>query len=70
MMFANPRRQVFSRLGPYGLHNVLLPRWAHSNRLILKWKRELFVFLVSRDYCVALPHDVTGLSAVCDDAFS
>ena len=26
----------------------------------------LFVFLVSRDYCVTLPHDVTGLSAVCD----
>ena len=26
----------------------------------------LFVFLVSRDCCVALPHDVTGLSAVCD----
>ena len=26
----------------------------------------LFVFLVSRDCCVALPHDATGLSAVCD----
>ena len=26
----------------------------------------LLVFLVSRDCCVALPHDVTGLSAVCD----
>ena len=26
----------------------------------------LFVFLVSRDCCVALPHGVTGLSAVCD----
>ena len=25
----------------------------------------LFVFLVSRDRCVALPHDTTGLSAVC-----
>ena len=25
-----------------------------------------FVFLVSRDCCVALPHDATGLSAVCD----
>ena len=24
----------------------------------------LFVFLVSRDCCVALPHDATGLSAV------
>ena len=26
----------------------------------------LFVFLVSRDCCVALPHVSTGLSAVCD----
>ena len=26
----------------------------------------LFVFLVSRDCCVAIPHDVTGLSGVCD----
>ena len=26
----------------------------------------LFVFLVSRDFCVALPHVATGLSAVCD----
>ena len=26
----------------------------------------LFVFLVSRDCCVAFPHDATGLSAVCD----
>ena len=26
----------------------------------------LFVFLVSRDCCVALSHDATGLSAVCD----
>ena len=26
-----------------------------------------FVFLVSRDCCVALPHDATGLSTVCDD---
>ena len=26
----------------------------------------LFVFLVSRDCCVALPHDVTGKSVVCD----
>ena len=30
----------------------------------------LFVFLVSRDCCVALPHDATGLSAVCDCVFS
>ena len=26
----------------------------------------LFVFLVSRDSCMALPHGATGLSAVCD----
>ena len=25
----------------------------------------LFVFLVSLDCCVGLPHDTTGLSAVC-----
>ena len=26
----------------------------------------LFAFLESRDCCLALPHDATGLSAVCD----
>ena len=26
----------------------------------------LFVFLVSRDCCVALPHATTDLSAICD----
>ena len=30
----------------------------------------LFVFLVSRDCCVAPPHDATGLSAVCDCGIS
>ena len=30
----------------------------------------LFAFLVSRDCCVALPHDTTGLSAVCDCGIS
>ena len=30
----------------------------------------LFVFLVSRECCVALPHDATGLSAVCDCGIS
>ena len=35
------------------------------------WKRELsffalFVFLVSRDCCVALPRGAACLSAVCD----
>ena len=30
----------------------------------------LFVFLVSCDCCVALPHDATDLSAVCDCGIS
>ena len=30
----------------------------------------LFVFLVSRDCCVALSHDAMGLSAVCDYGIS
>ena len=30
----------------------------------------LFVFLVARDWCVALPHAATGLSAVCDCVIS
>ena len=30
----------------------------------------LFVFLVSRDCCVALPRNATGLSAVCDCGIS
>ena len=36
-------------------------------------KREpvaLFVFLVSHDCCVSLPHDARGLSAVCDCGIS
>ena len=41
-----------------------------------RWGREiagcfaLFVFLLSRDCYVALPHDATGLSAVCDCGIS
>ena len=46
----------------------------HSSfAIILIGKRELFallIFLVSRDCCVALPHDATGLSAVCDCGIS
>ena len=44
----------------------------HSSFAIISMgKRELiallfFVFLVSRDCCVALPYDTAGLSAVCD----
>ena len=30
----------------------------------------LFVFLVSHDCCMALPHDAMGLSAVCDSGIS
>ena len=30
----------------------------------------LFVFLMSRGCCVALPHDTTGLSAACDCGIS
>ena len=30
----------------------------------------LFVFLGSHDCCLALPHDATGLSAVCDCGIS
>ena len=46
----------------------------HSSFAIISMeKRELFalfVFLVSRVCCVALPHDATGLSAVCDCGIS
>ena len=49
----------------------------HSSfAIVFMGKRELvallfsFVFLVSRDCCVALPHDTTGLSAVCDCGIS
>ena len=53
----------------------------HSSfAIILMGKRErereragcfaLFVFLVYRDYCVALPRGATGLSAVCDCGIS
>ena len=43
--------------------------YVHSNYLEREERAGYFtlsVFLVSRDYCVALPHDVMGLSAVCD----
>ena len=46
----------------------------HSSfAIILMGKRELvalFFVLVSRDGCVALPHDASGLSAVCDYGIS
>ena len=46
-----------------------------SFAIILMGKRELvallcLVFLVSRDCCLALPHDATGVSAVCDCGIS
>ena len=47
----------------------------HEFERHFSWGREtgllyLFVFLVSRDCCVALLHDATGLSAVCDCGIS
>ena len=47
----------------------------HSSfAIILMRKRELvvlfFVFLVSCDYFVDLPHGIKGLSAVCDSSIS
>ena len=48
----------------------------HSSfALILMWEEgcgcfTLFVFQASRDCCVALPQDATGLSAVCDCGIS
>ena len=58
----------------------MLLRVHSSFAIILMGKRELFfffffffalfVFLVSRDYCVALPHDATGLSSVCECGIS
>ena len=50
--------------------------YVHSSfAIILMWERELvvftcFVFLVSDDCCVALPYNVTGLSAVFDCGIS
>ena len=49
--------------------------YVHSSfAIILMGKRArcftVFVFLVSRGCCVARPHDVTGLSAVCDFGIS
>ena len=46
----------------------------HSSFAIISMGRAccfaLFVFLVSHDCCVALPHDARGLSAVCDCGIS
>ena len=38
--------------------------------LMGKRERELFVFLMSRDCCVALTCDAMGLSAICDCGIS
>ena len=37
---------------------------------IERWLLCFFVILVSCDWCVALPHGATGLSAVCDSGIS
>ena len=49
----------------------------HSSYATILMEREeragcfaLFVFLVSRNCCVALPHGATGLSAFCDCGIS
>ena len=42
-------------------------QWGRESRLLCF---VLFVFLVSRNCCVALPHDATGLSAVSDCSIS
>ena len=42
----------------------------HSSFAIISMGKSLFIFLVSSDCCVALPHNATGLSAVCDCGFS
>ena len=49
--------------------------YVHSSfAIILMGKRDgcfaWFVFLVSRDCCVALPRSAMGLSAVCDCGIS
>ena len=47
----------------------------HSSFVIISMEKRagcfaLFVFLVSRDCCLSLPHDATGLSFVCDCGIS
>ena len=54
----------------WSMFSSALP-YAHSGFVIILMGREswllcVFVFLVSRDCCVALPHSVIGLSAVGD----
>ena len=45
--------------------------FVHSGfAIILMGKRELVASLMSFDCCVALPHGVKGLSAVCDCGIS
>ena len=57
------------------MHSVIVlcfvVRYVHSSfSIILMGKRELFVFLVSRDCCVTLPRSAMDLSAVCDISWS
>ena len=49
---------------------VYFLEWNHLNKEERSRCFALFVFLVSRDFCVALPRDTTGLSAVCDCGIS
>ena len=48
---------------------VLQPSWWGRESWLLCFAF-FFVFLVSHDRCVALPHDATGLFAVCDCGIS
>ena len=44
--------------------------FTYFDQFILTNPLELFALLWSRNCCVALPHDATGLSAVCDCGIS
>ena len=49
---------------------LLQPLWDSVIVLCFVVRFAKFVFLVSRDCCVALPRDAMGLSAVCDCGIS
>ena len=44
--------------------------YVHSSFAIILMEKESWLFLVSRDCRVALYHDATGLSVVCDYGIS
>ena len=68
------KAKIWYQLNAFWLLSVL---FVHSSFAIISmWKRELvallffFVFLVSRDCCVALHRDDMDLSTVCDCGIS